>query len=365
MSTDRNIELVWRISKPALDLASVRYRALLPIVALSENRVRSRLLSKPDGMKLDSASHLIVVKCFSPADVELVKSASRSGIHTFFDLCDNIFVNGYGHGSNVPPIDVFREMVPFLRTVVVPTPALATVVQQATSGRLPVYVIPDGVEDIRMLKRQRAALIRMSDYRYSRAASYRHRLKSGFLRFLRSGIFSRSRSARIIVWFGNHGSPWSTFGLADIRLFKDVLERIAARHNVRLLVISNNRARFEAEIRPMEIHSEYVDWTPEVLHAALRMADVVIAPSALDEFARYKSANRTLLALNSGVPVVATPTFALEPLRHCVWLDDPYEGINTYLCDPKTVREHITSARALIRREFSPAAIADRWQKIL
>lgn len=365
MSTESNIELAWRIAKPALDLASVRYRALLPIVALSENRIRSRLLPKPDCTKLGSASHLIVVKCFSAADVELVKSASRSGIHTIFDLCDNIFVNGYGHGANVAPIDVFREMVPFLRTIVVPTPALATVVQRATSGRLPVCVIPDGVEDIRMLKRQRAALIRMSDYRYSRATLYRLRLKSGFSRLFRPNIFSRSRSARTIVWFGNHGSPWSTFGLADIQLFRHALERIAARHNVRLLVISNNRARFDAEIRPMQIRSEYMDWTPEVLHAALRMADVVIAPSALDEFARCKSANRTLLALNSGVPVVATPTFALEPLRHCVWLDDPYEGITRYLCDPNTVREHVTNARALIKREYSSAAIADKWQRIL
>lgn len=372
--SEAHLDLVWRVSKPTVGLASIRYRALLPIVALSELKIPSRLLVKPDISALGSASHLIVVKCFSSADVEFVRHAHATGIHILFDLCDNIFVADYGRDAKVTPAEALRAMANFLDAIVVPTEALATVVKRELGGRLPVHIVPDGVEEQSTLVRQRTLISNMSGYvqpkatpSASRPTLWQHLARmfepKSTLDFPQDT--ARPRVERTILWFGNHGSPWSSFGLADIVLFKDVLERIAREYPIRLLVVSNNVSRFKAEIQPLAFRSTYLEWTPEALHTALRKADVVIVPSALDEFARCKSANRTLLALHAGVPVVATPTPALEPLRGCVWLDNPHEGINAYLRDPGLVREHLARSRAVIQREFSPSAIAGRWQKIL
>ncbi|MGK2915724.1 MAG: glycosyltransferase [Porticoccaceae bacterium] len=372
--TEARIDLVWRVSKQTVELASVRYRALLPILALSDLAIPSRLLIKPDVSALRSASHLIVVKCFSSADVELIRHAHAKGIRTIFDLCDNIFVDDYGRGAKVTPAEALRSMAHFLDAIVVPTKALAAVIKQELADGCPVHIIPDGLEDQGMLARQRTVIRRLKSYTQAKAAQP----KSWSSLWQRVATIFESRpmldlqqdcvgprSERTILWFGNHGSPWSSFGLADILLFRDVLERIARKYSVHLLVVSNNASRFEAEIRPLAIRSTYLEWTPEVLHTALREVDVVIAPSALDEFARCKSANRVLLALHAGVPVVATPTPACELLRGCIWLDDPYQGIDAYLRDPDLVREHLARAHAVIEREFSLRAIASRWQTIL
>ncbi len=357
------VQVLWRVQKLTLDLASVRYRALLPVVALTDARVSCRMIAKPVAAALESATHLVVVKCFDAADLELVCHAAREGKRVFFDLCDNIFVSGYGSAGTKAPAQVLREMVPSLAGIVVPTSTLADVVRRELPNARAVHVIPDGLEDELMLSRQRALIEGCGATKRS-ARRVLMQLTAGLRRRLTRGSGERlmlPRKSKVILWFGNHGSPWSTFGLSDILLFSEAMERVAAERDVTLVVVSNSAVRYENEIRPLRVPSVYLKWQPDVLHAALARADVVIAPNSLDEFSVCKSANRTVMALLAGAPVVATPAPALRPLADCVWLDDPYQGLSTYLTDSAVVHRHIERARSTIAREYSSQRIGARW----
>lgn len=360
------MHVVWRVQKVTLDLASVRYRALLPCASLADAGVSCTLTATADKRAVENASHVVIVKAFTPADIELARHAKACGKHVYFDLCDNVFVDGYGKPSALPPARALEQMAEHLTAIVVPTHALAQAVRKAL-GSVPVEVIPDGLEDAMVLTKQRQ-LVGQFTGRVRAPSNAMRTWLEGMLKRLRPTSLSLTevqKGTRVIVWFGNHGSSWSNFGLADILLFREPLEQLARERSIVLVVVSNNRGRYEQEVKPIAVPSIYLEWTPEVLHDVLRRADVVIAPNSGDEFSLCKSSNRTVMALAAGVPVVASPTHALEQLRDCVWLDDPLTGLRRYLDDCKLKAEHLKCARRLIAMYYAAPVIGGMWKSLL
>ncbi len=360
------MHVVWRVQKVTLDLASVRYRALLPCVSLADEGVSCALTATADKRAVEKATHIVIVKSFTPADIELARHARACGKHVYFDLCDNVFVDGYGRSSALPPARALEQMAEHLTAIVVPTEALAQAVRKAL-GSVPVEVIPDGLEDATVLTKQRQLVGQFNG---------QVRATSNAVRTWLEGMFKRLRPAShalpeiqkgtsVIVWFGNHGSPWSNFGLADILLFREPLEQLARERSIVLVVVSNNRNRYEQEIKPTAVPSIYLEWTPEVLHDVFRRADVVIAPNSGDEFSVCKSSNRTVMALAAGVPVVASPMHALEQLRDCVWLDDSLTGLRRYLDDRQLKSQHLKRARRLMAMHYAAPVIGGVWKRLL
>lgn len=360
------MHVVWRVQKITLGLASVRYRALLPCVSLLNAGISCGLTQTADKGAIDKASHVVIVKSFTPADIELARHAKASGRCVYFDLCDNVFVSGYGGSSALPPDQALRQMAEYLTTIVVPTEALAQVVRQSL-GLVPVTVIPDGLEDAAVLSKQRQ-LVERFDGRVRDAKVSARSWFEALLERLRptgSPLPDVPKGASVIVWYGNHGSPWSKFGLTDILLFREPLEQLARERPIILVVVSNSRSRYEKEIKPIAVPSVYIEWTPEVLHKVFRYADAVIAPNSGDAFSLCKSSNRTVMALAAGVPVVASPTPALALLRDCLWLDDPLTGLRCYLADRELKARHLKRARQLIATHFAAPVIGNLWKRLL
>jgi glycosyltransferase involved in cell wall biosynthesis len=312
---------------------------------------------------LAGRTHVVIVKCFSAADVVFASRAKAAGAQVIFDLCDNIFVPGYGKPP-LTPAEALRQMLPHLAAIIVPTESLARVVTSHLGSAVDVRVVPDGLETPSLLRRERELVKR--NLPAARPALW-ERLRSLWQRAgaKPAAIADIARDAKVLLWFGNHGSPWSTFGIADIKIFRSALERIATEFQVMLVVVSNNAARYEAEIRPMAVPSIYVEWQADTMHTLLSRADVVIAPSGVDAFAACKSPNRTVMALAAGVPVIATRTPALEPLRHCVWLDDPFDGLRAYLTDKALVERQLEQAKRDIERLYAPSVVGRAWMQVL
>jgi hypothetical protein len=366
---EENPKILWRIQKRTMDVASIRYRALLPLLALEDLGILSRLSAGNETASLDEISTLILVKCFGSNDVQLAKLAYERGIPVYFDLCDNIFVNDYGNKSPIKPRDALIECLPYLSGITVPTSALRDAVQRSCGGRVPVDVIPDGIESRDLLVRQAMLLDGKTC-----AASWKFKLHNFLLRlgFLNNSPTKTHESTRLqrfglpfkkkILWFGNHGSPWSSFGQSDISLFKTALETIAAEEEVGLIVVSNNKEKYTNEIKKIKIPSYYLEWDRYLIHDVLSQVDVVIAPLSQDDFSICKSSNRSVLALASGVPVVATATRDLNELGPVAWIDDPTVGLRAYLNDPNLAKAHVKNAQKIIRSRLSAKVIGSLWQ---
>ncbi|MGH6755374.1 MAG: hypothetical protein ACREDP_24735, partial [Bradyrhizobium sp.] len=287
------------------------------------------------------------IKPLLHADAEWVRRQAEEGVPVIVDLCDNIFMPGYGVRDQSIAAR-FRRTVAFAAAITVPTSALADVLQtQVTIDMPPVFIVPDIVETSSILRRERALVGVPNDG----SVAILRRLKAALLRI---SWRRRSRAgARILLWFGNHGAPYANFGISDIGLFADALRALGSEFPIELWVVSNSREKFESLAVPIGIPCKYFEWDEDRVDALLPMVDICIVPNSLDEFSRVKSANRALKALTLGVPVVATPTSAYERLGEALWLGDPLEGMRRYLSEPGLVGAHMANARVAMESHFS------------
>ena len=346
-------DVLFRVTSRDSTLASVRYRALIPACALEDDRYTTALCSeaRPSSVVPRVA---IGVKPLRGADAAWVTRMRSRDVPTVVDICDNIFVAGYG-GQGAAIADGFRNTVRG-GLVTVPTEALKMVVRDNTdvpSERI--MVVPDIVEDATLLRRQ----ARMLDSRMPHSRMGSMLLSRGWNAlqpWAGQGLRALGMRGPVLLWFGNHGANHASFGLDDLALWEDAL-RDASLMGAQLWVVSNHRERFQAIQRALPIRARYFEWSPSRVDMLLPLSDVCLVPNRLDDFSRSKSPNRALKALAAGVPVVATPTPAMLGLEGAAWLGDPATGIRTYLQEAGVREAHLACARRCIDQDFSLLAL--------
>lgn len=386
----------WCVEAADYDTASFRYRCLTPALALEALGCRSTVLT-PTSI-LDDVDFVVFVKTFGLEHVRMAEELTRRGIPFALDLCDNIFSPEYRSNLKFTSADGFRAMATMAAHIVVPGEALARVVRRNVPGCVEPVVVPDAAlsETDNAVLSQWRGLGRLqtasSTGRHTggmgvvirRAASIRRRLSyyrrhpGAMLAQIRraigggtepsqdDGVIRVYRVPRKVIWFGKHGTSHSDFGMKQLLVTIPFLEAVNRRTPVELVVISNNRAKFDAHFRRLSIKTRYRRWSNEAVYEEMKGADVFLMPNATDAFSACKSANRALLALACGVPVVATQLESMEPLRDAIVLDDWQGGLERYLLDEGGARrEDLERAAKIIARDFSLGAIGNRWFSLL
>lgn len=407
----KKLRVGWKVASLSPGIASVRYRAMLPLLALESVGVESTVFVSPAEENLDGLDVLVIVKSLAPEDIPLAEAAVARGIAVVYDLCDNVFLEGYTVKGGGSASALFLSIAGYASCIVTTTEPLAQEVRRRTSD-IPVVVIPDGIETVpltlQITERLRRAEAREAARRPASGGAWRHVRKMLVLvqeegigsapRLLRKLLY-RSRNAaaghlrarlearrhraaarqrarrepaveghsdvRTILWFGNHGAPYARFGILDILEYREALETLAGECPVQLVVISNHEEKYEKHIRSLRIPSRYVEWSPQAVAQWLQKAAVAIVPNTLDPFSLCKSANRTVLALSHGVPVVATPTPALEPLAQFVHLGAPLDGLRACMVHPEQARAQAQQGYRLAEELFGQPALARAWLQVV
>lgn len=334
-------------------------------------------------MPWDQADLVVFSKAFGAVDVAAAQTAHERGVPIALDLCDNIFLPAYGANSKPRPADAFLQMAGVASLITCTTEPMAQLIREHVGRSAQVCVVPDSVEDEALVRQQKALLdVPLSAPGTARVAlkpvvaSARIWLMDQFRRLSHRSISNASGISagpgvgdhvtpltnKTIIWFGNHGSEHGDHGLNDILRFQAALESASKAHDAGLLVVSNHRPRFDQLIAPLAMPTQYIEWSPGALAQALQAADVTIVPNSLDAFSIGKSANRSVMSICAGVPVVATPTSALEPLAGAVWTDDPATGLSVYLASPEQAERDVQLGRSLVEKTFSLSAVGRQWQ---
>ncbi|MEL7503038.1 MAG: hypothetical protein AAFN18_11285 [Cyanobacteria bacterium J06554_6] len=170
---------------------------------------------------------------------------------------------------------------------------------------------------------------------------------------------------KTILWFGNHGAAYGKFGMVNILQAAPALERLSREYPLRLLVVSNHYGKYLDLIEPLPFPTAYAEWHPFKIYDDIAQSDAVIIPNSKTPFSLCKSANRAVLSLSLGVPVVATRTPAYEPLVDCVAFDDWYAGLHQYLSQPEQTQQQLARVQQVIQTHYSGTVIADRWRSML
>lgn len=456
--------LVWKTQTLNINVASLRYRCLLPLRYLASHGIESEMYGGMDSVKLTPQTRAIIfVKSFHHVDVKTCDRAHQQGIPIILDLCDNIFIDGYGADSDHIPAQNFQLMAQKAAAIVTTGAAMKAEVEALLSKhpvtKQPVVVtIPDGSESIddikfafratkqqRTLKQNIKHTLKPLVKRTQRKISPLKVVRKGYKRSKQTakGLFygikgrigkrlrrygllaplpsqpaplpsqpaslsvevesadsvaARQESTvkgngqppgkkvkknqnepaplrprpwppapglKTVLWFGNHGAKYGNFGMLNILEVADALERVNQDCALRLMVISNNRPKYETHIAPLPFKTAYLPWHPRKIYDYIRASDVVIIPNSQSRYSICKSANRAVLTLSQGTPVVASSTPALASLEGCVWTDDWEGGLREYLQNPKMAKAHVKQAQAVIQETLSGEAIAQKWITLL
>jgi hypothetical protein len=296
----------------ASDLASIRYRLLVPAQALPESRVtqishganRRTLLERFAG-----ADAAVFGKIFeptlAPVALELAAALRAKGVKVIVDFCDDHF----DHPQLGP---VYRALANVADAIVASTPGLADVIREQTS-RKP-SVVDDPVEGVRA---EPAA--------------------------------TPGRPVRLL-WFG-HPSNLDTlrFGLPQLD---------AREVDFALTVMTAAGSGAESSgyrFRP---------WSTAGLFDELRQCDAVIIPSnPYDPRKAVKSANRFTEALWAGRFVIAHPLPSYEPLAPYGWVgEDLGEGLAWLLDHRDEAPARIRAGQEWVAANASREAVAAAWK---
>ena len=360
------MRLAWIVPDADPAVASFRYRCLIPAWALQQVGHDSVIFSDqhPDPTSFDA---LIVVKQAGGRLHDVARDFRSRGKPVFLDLCDNIFVPGYAQRRG-PELSAESagDLARHADAFVTPTRALERVARRHLGEEVASWVVPDAAitpdayQAISAWLPQSVASPVLGPF----AGRDLHDDQTFGVESDWQVDHLPEDTARVI-WFGRHGSFHSDFGMGLLKPVIEELERAHRDRPIELVVISNNRVRFDALTHGVNIFTRYEAWSNERVFFELSRANLFVMPSAADPFSLCKSANRAVLALANGVPVVATYLESLEPLREVMVLDDWRAGIDTYLFEPHTVRDHLSRAQPILAQHFSIEAIGRQWNEAL
>ena len=470
--------LIWKTQTLNVNVASVRYRCLLPLRYLAKGGVHQTICGGADPVKITPQTEAIVfVKSFRNQDIDTCKQAKRLGVPIILDLCDNIFIEEYALGKDYVPADNFRSMVQQAAAIVTTGEALKKEIERAIAplnASIPIVIIPDGNETLsdideafRITRVQRliSLVLRPATKRLTKPFRRTYAAISRLRAKMRKAIRQRYKELRLterqklrykrekreqrearekqealqhgsdmsdvsvqeesiqsepstlehppstcsrlereastyaaiahpkvppkvcakvqptpfspdswpaatpgtktILWFGNHGAKYGSFGMSSILDTATAIETISREQSIRLVVVSNSRDKYEQFIQPLPFKTHYLRWHPRAIYSYIQASDVVIIPNSQSVYSICKSANRAVLALSQGTPVVASCTPALALFEGCVVLDDWEKGLRQYLLDPEISQTHVALAQQAIARNLSGDKIAQQWLALI
>ncbi|HJT13832.1 MAG TPA: hypothetical protein VJ790_14515 [Dongiaceae bacterium] len=360
------MRLAWIVPEADPAVASFRYRCLIPAWALQQAGHDSVIFSDqhPDANSFDA---LIVVKQAGERLHGVARDFRSRGKPVFLDLCDNIFVPGYAQRRG-PELSAESagDLARHADAFVTPTRALERVARRHLGEEVASWVVPDAAITPDAYQAISAWLPQSVASPVLGPFASRD-LHDGQTFGVESDwqVDHLPEDTARVIWFGRHGSFHSDFGMGLLKPVIEELERAHRDRPIELVVISNNRVRFDALTHGVNIFTRYEAWSNERVFFELSRANLFVMPSATDPFSLCKSANRAVLALANGVPVVATYLESLEPLREVMMLDDWRAGIDSYLFEPQVVRDHLAQAQPILAKHFSTEAIGRQWNEAL
>ena len=320
--------LAWKPRSDDPNMASVRYRCLIPLRELRSGNFPIELF---DSANLDNYTGIIFSKCYGPADQDLAVRLRSRGGSIVLDLCDNHFHNPRDLPAYRNARQNLLKMIQLADLVTCSTPALAQIVtEEAQLDRLP-QVVGDPVE--------------FSHDAFSRTQG-------------------TTRSPRLL-WFGVHASPNAPCGMSDIARIAGSLTLVARKFPFELVVCSNSVESYQRLVWPLEIASSYVEYSRDQFPSLLAEMDGVILPVNENPFTRAKSHNRLTTALFAGVPVVADSVPSYQEFSSYCVLDDWQGGLMELLAEPRIARKRALAGKEYIQRTWMPWHVAKRWREIL
>jgi len=325
------MQVGWKPKSNDPRVASVRFRCLAPLHALRAQGFPAEVF---DASRAAQYSLVVFSKLYDAENAELARSLARQGIKTILDLSDNHFYNPYDLPDYKTAASQLRDMIDAVSDVTCCSAHLAKVVSREATVRRPPLVVGDAVEPI--------------DLGEGVGSAFSHPDGQPFR----------------ILWFGSHGSPNAPAGMEDLLSVREHLDSAARHARAELVVVSNNREKFETLRPKLNLETRYVDWDGAAFGRELARANVVIIPINSNPFTLCKSNNRLATALWYGVPVIADRIPAYDELAPFAFVDDWEAGMRHCIAASREAQLRTVAGSAYVRARFNIREVAAQWRQV-
>ena len=321
--------IAWKPKSNNINVASVRYRCLMPLNVLQEAGYQVELYSHD---RLTEYRAVIFSKLYDQNNIAIAKQLKAQGSQIILDICDNHLYNPYGLADYKLVRDNLLEMLALCDEVVCASDELAKqLMLEAGLTRRPT-VIGDGIE-----------VLPAND----------------------STPLSHSSADYKLLWFGNHGSPNAKCGMQDLLTIQTELESLGRKHSIELHVASNNAELYESCIKPMALPTRYHEWHYDTFYSIIRSADAVLIPISQNQFSRCKTNNRLVTALNYGVPVIADSIPSFEEFSRFAVLDDWAGGFDKLIYESDDLKAKTEEGMQYVQSNWSIETVAKSWVRFV
>jgi hypothetical protein len=275
------------------------------------------------------ADVVVFQKKYGFEELKFAEALRERSTVTVFDLCDDHFYNPGDLPEVAERAARAQRMIELVDGVSVSTePMRRLVIGKDTA------LVDDAVDELAV----------------RRAARWRRRLTR-----------RRGDDELRLVWYGEAGLASPSFGLRHLCKVLPVLDDLSRRQQLRLTVISNSREVFEQVLGGVDFAIEYHKWREETFPDLFVQNDICIIPIEKNPFTVAKTANRLILALRLGVPVVADAIPSYEEFAPFILFGDWAESIERYAADPALARRHVREGRAYIEAKYTAERVVDQW----
>ncbi|MGI9372264.1 MAG: glycosyltransferase [Hyphomicrobiales bacterium] len=314
---------------------------------------------------------VIQSKPLSTSDQKLAREAKRRNIPVFLDICDSPFAK-FSHNPIVSGHQLLltKRLLRLADHLTVPTAVMKEVFEARGFRDLPISVVPD---------------IAIPDgWERDSQHWFTHFSSEGLLEELAGNCATgltvdtahesyrdkaqarRSAGKPIkLLWFGLAKSKFGKMGLKSLQQNLISIAHVHGQSPVELNVVSSDERLFERLISDAPFPTHFCRWEPGKVQELLNDTDITVLPTSNDPFNRVKSANRMLLSLGMGVPVITSPHPSLEHLKDAVWTGAVAEGVYVLAHDSARYSQLMQNAQSAIEAHYSPQVLANMWCELI
>lgn len=334
------------------NLASNRYRVILPAQALREKGHRVTFVSAKDWhWQPENAPDVVVIgkllagrdaaqyRAVSELVLEQVGAAVRAGAHVIADFNDDHFDHPLMGGY-------WRQLARLATVCVAGSDAMAQLLARHTQR--PTRVVGDPIASP------------PGEPRVFRAATGLQRLVS---RLLPGGGQQRLK----LVWYGN------TVNWPAMQRWAQELAPLSQTQPFVLWLVTSPTDAVQSFVRDFNARhapaalAELIEWDEQTQWDVVRDADIVFLPSdPSDPKKNVKTSNRLVDALNMGRAVVASPLPSYQPFANSVRLtDQPLDGVRWWLEQGGYATAQLQQGQGAARALAGLAVVSDAWEKAM
>lgn len=334
------------------ELASNRYRVLIPAQALSERGYQIEFLT-PESWTWSNQNHpdvVIIGKLLAGSKLDnyhakishvvtQMGAAARAGIPVLVDFNDDHFDHPVMGGA-------WRRLASAATVCVAGTQAMERIVRLHTPR--PVTVVGDPVGTTVGMPRA-----------FNPSKGIRRKLGA----FLSKGSQERLK----FVWYGNPTNweplkQWLT-ELAPLKEQQPWLIWLVTRPTAEIQTFLD---KFNAEHAPAAL-AELIEWDEQAQWDVVRDSDIVLIPSTVDDPKKsVKTSNRLVDALAAGRCVVASPLPSYLPFEdYAILTERPIDAVRTILDNPVGALSKINRGQGAIQALCGAGVIASQWDKAI